>query len=148
MGHSGREGGLGGLEVLPNGKRLVRTRGEGVREAAAGSLGLEARAEGTASAKAQRREQVWGAGRVGGAGRQRASPEAVICAQESCLYGHVSRPARARGQKLFFPGSLPPVKNAFITEAETVKAGTKFIVRDSTITSVGRAQRNGFALFR
>ena len=66
----------------------------------------------------------------------------------SRVSSHVSRPARARGQKLFFPGSLPPVKNAFITEAETVKAGTKFIVRDSTITSVGRAQRNGFALFR
>jgi hypothetical protein len=31
---------------------------------------------------------------------------------------------------LLFHGSLPPVKNAFITEAETVNAGTKFIIRN------------------
>ena len=40
-----------------------------------------------------------------------------------------TRPARDRGWKLFFPGSLPPVKNAFITEAETVNAGKKFVIR-------------------
>ena len=38
--------------------------------------------------------------------------------------------ARPRGQKLILPGSLPPVKNAFITEAETVNAGKKFSIRD------------------
>ena len=32
---------------------------------------------------------------------------------------------------LLFHGSLPPVKNAFITEAETVNAGTKFVIRET-----------------
>ena len=41
-----------------------------------------------------------------------------------------TRPARARGWTLFFPGSLLPVKNAFITKAETTNAGTEFIIRD------------------
>ena len=40
-------------------------------------------------------------------------------------------PARARGQKLFFPRSLPPEKNVFTMEAETVNAGIKFIIRDT-----------------
>ena len=69
MGHSGREGGLGGLEVLPNGKRLVRTRGEGVREAAAGSLGLEALGRGHSQCKSS--EEVANLGcREGGRSRQ------------------------------------------------------------------------------
>ena len=37
----------------------------------------------------------------------------------------------------FFPASLPPVKNAFITEAETVNAGTKFIIGDIAQQQVG-----------
>ena len=41
-----------------------------------------------------------------------------------------TRPARARGEKLFFPRSLPPVNNAFPMEAETVSTGIKFIIRD------------------
>ena len=40
--------------------------------------------------------------------------------------------------KHFFPASLPPVKNAFITEAETVNAGTNFIIRDIAQQHVGK----------
>ena len=50
--------------------------------------------------------------------------------------------ARARGWKLFFPGSLPSVKNASVTEAETVNAGTKFTVRDVAQQQVGSTQRD------
>ena len=32
--------------------------------------------------------------------------------------------------EIFFPGSLPPVKNTFLTVAKTVKAGKKFITED------------------
>ena len=46
---------------------------------------------------------------------------------------------------MFFPGSLPPVKNAFIMEAETVNAGTKFIIRHSTTTRE-RAHRETICL--
>ena len=48
-----------------------------------------------------------------------------------------TRPARARGYKLFSSESLPPVKNAFIREADTVNAGTKFITRDIAQQQVG-----------
>ena len=38
-----------------------------------------------------------------------------------------------RGSRLEakFPWLLPPVKNAFLKEAKTVKPGTKFIIRDT-----------------
>ena len=39
-----------------------------------------------------------------------------------------TRPARARGWTLFFPGSLLPVKNAFVTKAKSINASTKFIL--------------------
>ena len=35
----------------------------------------------------------------------------------------------ARGQKLLLPGSLLPVKNTFIPEAETINAGTRDIAQ-------------------
>ena len=38
---------------------------------------------------------------------------------------------------MIFPESLPPVKNTFIMVAETVNAGTKFIVRDIAQQQVG-----------
>ena len=38
---------------------------------------------------------------------------------------------------MFFPGSLPPVKNAFIMEVEIVKAGINFIIRDIPPPQVG-----------
>ena len=47
--------------------------------------------------------------------------------------------AKTRLEKQFFPGSLLPVENAFVTEAKILNASTKFIVRDST-TAGGRAQ--------
>ena len=37
----------------------------------------------------------------------------------------------ARGQKLFLPGTLLPVKNTFITEAETIHAGTTDIAQQA-----------------
>ena len=40
-----------------------------------------------------------------------------------------TRPAMARGQKLLLPGTLLPVKNTFITEAETINAGTRDIAQ-------------------
>ena len=39
--------------------------------------------------------------------------------------------AMARGQKLFLPGTLLPVKNTFITEAETIHAGTTDIAQQA-----------------
>ena len=51
----------------------------------------------------------------------------------------------ARSRSLIFPRSLSPVKNAFIVEAETVNAGTKFIIRHST-TTCGRAHRETICL--
>ena len=48
-----------------------------------------------------------------------------------------TEPARARGWKLFFPGSLLPVKNAVVTEARSINASTKFISRDRAQQQVG-----------
>ena len=53
------------------------------------------------------------------------------------------RLARARGWTLLFHGSLPPVKSAFITEAETVNAGTDFIIRN--IAQVGEHRKKWFS---
>ena len=46
--------------------------------------------------------------------------------------------------KNLFPASLSPVKNAFITEAETVNAGTKFIIRDIAQQQVGEHRESWF----
>ena len=57
--------------------------------------------------------------------------------------------SKATGQKLFFPGSLPPVKkNVFIMEAETVNAGTKFIIRDKAQQQVGERIEKQFVQMR
>ena len=48
-----------------------------------------------------------------------------------------TKQARAKGQKLFFPESLPSEKNAFIEVAETVNAHAKFISRDIAQQQVG-----------
>ena len=53
------------------------------------------------------------------------------------------RLARARGWMLSFHGSLPPVKSAFITEAESVNAGTDFIIRN--IAQVGEHRKKWFS---
>ena len=53
------------------------------------------------------------------------------------------RLARARGWTLSFHGSLPPVKSAFITEAESVNAGTDFIIRN--IAQVGEHRKKWFS---
>ena len=42
-----------------------------------------------------------------------------------------TKPARVIGQKLLFSEFLLPLKNVFITEAETINIGTKFIIRDT-----------------
>ena len=47
------------------------------------------------------------------------------------------QPSKGYRLELFFPGSLPPVKNTFLAEAETVKAGRKFITEDIAQQQVG-----------
>ena len=56
----------------------------------------------------------------------------------------------SKGQRLeaIFPGKLPPVKNVFNTEAETVNAGTEFIIRDVAQQQVGEHMEKWFVQLR
>ena len=56
----------------------------------------------------------------------------------------------SKGQRLeaIFPGKLPPVKNVFNTEAETVNAGTEFIIRDVAQQPVGEHMEKWFVQLR
>ena len=60
----------------------------------------------------------------------------------------VTRPARDTGQKLISSGSLPPVNNAFIMEAEAVNSGTKYIIRDIAQQQVGEHIEKQFIQLR
>lgn len=48
------------------------------------------------------------------------------------MWTKTRNPDQQRLEANFFPGSLPPVKDAFIMETKTVNADTKFITRGIT----------------